>query len=55
MKAAIWTAYGPPEVLQLVKAVIDRSYPLEQVVETHRYIDANYRIGSVVLAVGSAE
>lgn len=37
-----------------IKPVIDRSYPLEQVVEGHRYIDANYRVGNVTLTVDAA-
>jgi hypothetical protein len=34
--------------------VIDRGYPLEEVVDGHRYIDANRRVGNVVLTIGAA-
>lgn len=33
------------------RAVIDRSYPLEDVVEAHRYVDTHRKIGNVVLVV----
>jgi hypothetical protein len=31
--------------------VIDRSYPLEDVVEAHRYVDTHQKTGNVVLTV----
>jgi NADPH:quinone reductase-like Zn-dependent oxidoreductase len=34
-----------------LKPVIDRRYPLDQVAAGHRYIEANHRIGNVVLTV----
>ena len=33
------------------KVVVDRHYPLEQIVDAYRYVDTGTKIGSVVITV----
>jgi NADPH:quinone reductase-like Zn-dependent oxidoreductase len=34
-----------------IKPVIDRVYPLEQIIEAHSYVDAGHKKGNVIVTI----
>jgi NADPH2:quinone reductase len=37
-----------------LQIVIDRSYPLAEIVEAHRYVDSGHKVGNVVITIVDA-
>jgi alcohol dehydrogenase len=38
-----------------LQPVIDRTYPLDEIVEAHRYVDAGHKRGNVIVTIGPAD
>jgi NADPH:quinone reductase-like Zn-dependent oxidoreductase len=60
VKVLTWTGDYSTEILNALKAlieagriraVIDRVYPLEQIADAHRYVDAGLKKGNVILSI----
>ena len=35
-----------------ITSVIDRHYPMDQIVEAHRYVEEGHKVGNLVITIG---